>query len=161
MWPEFVHHLALHFPIVLSLTLAGIGVWSLRADTTELHALMRVLSWLTLGLTTVAVVSGILAAPGWFGGEGSQRLSHHRNLGLTTWAAVVLATFAYEHGVRFDSPDWRKFAVGVWCVAAFGVIGTGHWGGSEEHTDSVPWMQEEAAQTDDAHSAPDSTGSTR
>lgn len=149
MWPDFLHHLSLHFPIALSLVLAGVGLWTLRTDTHELQVVMRVIGWLALALTTVAVISGILAAPGWFGGEGSERLSHHRNLGLTTWVAALIATLGYEAGYRRDSTDWRRFAVGVWCVVAFGAIGTGHWGGSEEHTDVVPWLEEESTNAPD------------
>jgi hypothetical protein len=149
MWPDFIHHLSLHFPIVLTLVLAGVGVWSLRSETDELRTLIRSLGWIALAMTTVAVVSGILAAPGWFGGEGSDRLGHHRNLALTTWVVVLIATLGYDYGVRKDHSDWRKFAVGIWCVAAFGVIGTGHWGGSEEHTDVVPWMEAESSPDDD------------
>lgn len=166
MWPEFLHHLSLHFPIVLGLVLAAVGVWSWRSETPELRILMRVMGWIAFALTTAAVVSGIWAAPGWFGGEGSDRLAHHRNLGVTTWVVVAIAAFSYEHGFRNDSSDWRKFGVGLWCVVAFGVIGTGHWGGSEEHTDAVPWLEDEAAakEAGEAHSSPestDSTGSTR
>lgn len=142
MWPDFIHHLSLHFPIVLSLVLLGVGGWSLKHDTPELRAVVRVIGWIAVALTTVAVVSGILAAPGWFGGEGSQRLSHHRYLGLTTWVCALLAALAYERGQRLDERDWRALGVGLWCVVAFGAIGTGHWGGSEEHSEVVPWMDE-------------------
>ncbi|MGM0557186.1 MAG: hypothetical protein ACQEVA_12460 [Myxococcota bacterium] len=153
MWAEFIHHLSLHFPIVLALVLAGIGVWSWRSETPELRTLMRIIGWGAFAFTTVAVISGILAAPGWFGGDGSARLSHHRNLGVTVWFTALIAALGYEYGHRHDMSDWRKFAAGVWCVVAFGVIGTGHWGGSEEHTDSVPWLADEATEERPAHPA--------
>lgn len=144
MWPEFIHHITLHFPIVLALVIAGVGLWSLKDEAPQLRKFVRWVGWVCFAFTTVVVVSGIIAAPGWLGGDGSPDLSHHRNLGLTTWVVVAIATFGYEYGVREDIADWRKFAVGIWCVASFAVIGTGHWGGTEQHQDKLPWAVPEA-----------------
>lgn len=139
MWPSYLHHLSLHFPIVLTLALALVGVWSLRENAAPLHKLMRVGGWVCFAMTTVAAVSGIASAPGWFGGAGSEALSHHRSMGVTAWVVIALAAASYEWGVRRDISDWRNFAVGLWCVAAFAIIGTGHWGGSQLHPEEIPW----------------------
>jgi hypothetical protein len=143
MWPPFLHHITLHFPIVLALVLAAVGLWSLRDDTPQFRRFMRFGGWICFGFATVTAVSGILAAPGWFGGEGSQALSHHRNLGVTAWVVMAIAALSYEWGIRSGIEDWRKFAVGVWCVASFAVIGAGHWGGTERHPDELPWNAED------------------
>lgn len=139
MWPSFIHHLSLHFPIVLTIALALVGLWSLREDSAALRRLMRVGGWVCFAMTTLAAVSGIVSAPGWFGGAGSQALSHHRSLGVTAWAVIALAAGSYEWGMRKGIADWRNFAVGLWCVATFAVIGAGHWGGSERHPEEIPW----------------------
>ncbi len=142
---EFLHHLTLHFPIVLTLVWAVVGLWSLTDESETHRELLRWGGWLTAGLVTITVVSGILAAPGWFGGEGSEGLRDHRNLGLTSWVVIIIAAFGYELGVRLSQKALRIFAVGVWCVACFSVIGTGHWGGSELHPEPVPWLEEESS----------------
>lgn len=139
MKSSFIHHLSLHFPIVLAFVLAGVGLWSLREESAQLRRFMRVVGWACFGFVTVATVTGILAAPGWFGGDGSPALSHHRNLGVSVWVVMAIAAFSYEWGVRSAVADLRKFAVGVWCVAAFGVVGAGHWGGVDRHPDEIPW----------------------
>jgi hypothetical protein len=141
MWSEFLHHITLHFPIVLTLVIAGVGLWSLRDDIPQFQRFVRWVGWACFALTTLTVASGIIAAPGWFGGDGTPELSHHRWLGLTAWITMGLATVSYEWGVRESSDDWRKFAIGVWCVTAFAVIGTGHWGGTELHDDKLPWNE--------------------
>lgn len=147
MKPSFIHHLSLHFPIVLAFVLAGVGLWSLREDTPQLQRFMRVVGWVCFAFASVATVSGIMATPGWFGGDGSEALSHHRNLGVSTWVAMAIAAFSYEWGLRTKITDWRKFAVGVWCVAAFGVVGTGHWGGADRHPDEIPWRVDGVSKT--------------
>ncbi|MBA2664585.1 MAG: hypothetical protein H0U74_20025 [Bradymonadaceae bacterium] len=143
VWPEYLHHLSVHFPIVLAMVLAAIGLYSLKRDTPELRTLIRWTGWTTLALTTVALVSGIIAAPGWFGGDGSPELTHHRDLAITAWCTIALATYAYDHGHRHDIRDLRTFAITIWLVATFAVIGTGHWGGSTLHPESVPWAAQE------------------
>lgn len=145
MWSSFLHHLTLHFPIVLSMVLAVVGLWSLRADSAQFRQMMRVGGWICFALTTVAAISGIAAAPGWFGGDGSAGLAHHRSLGVTAWALIAIAAFSYEWGVQKGEGDWRKFAVGVWCLAVFAVVGAGHWGGTERHPEELPWTEVEAA----------------
>jgi hypothetical protein len=144
MWSEFLHHITLHFPIVLTLVIAGVGLWSLRDDIPQFQRFVRVVGWACFAATTVTVVSGILAAPGWFGGDGGAELAHHRNLGLTAWIVMGLASASYEWGIRDANDDWRSFAIGVWCVTAFAVFGTGHWGGTELHQDKLPWVDSEA-----------------
>ncbi len=139
MWPKYIHHITLHFPIVLSLVLAGIGVWSLKEDTPQFRRLIRWLGWACFLLTTTAVITGIIAAPGWFGGDGSHRLANHRNMGVTTWVVMGVATFCYDWGVRHKIDDFRTFAIGAWCVCAFAVIGTAHWGGTVAHKKEIPW----------------------
>lgn len=139
MWSEFLHHITLHFPIVLTLVVAGVGLWSLRDEIPQFQLFIRGVGWMCFAMTTVTVISGIIAAPGWFGGEGTAELSHHRNLGLTAWIVMGVAAFSYEKGIREAHTDWRKFGVGVWCVAAFAVVGAGHWGGTELHKDKLPW----------------------
>jgi hypothetical protein len=142
MWFEYLHHITVHFPIVLSMAMAAVGLYShLRADTPELHTVLRYGGWITLLFTSLAAISGIISAPGLLGGGGEADLSHHRNLGVATWIVVALGAYGYEQGVRRQYRDWRGFAVAMWCIAVFGVIGTGHWGGSGLHGDSVPWHQ--------------------
>lgn len=145
----FIHHLVLHFPIVLAFVLAAVGLWSVREETPQLRRFMRVGGWVCFGFVSVATVSGIIAAPGWFGGDGSPALSHHRNLGVSTWVVMALGAFSYEWGLRSEILDWRKFAVGVWCVGVFAVIGAGHWGGVDRHPDEIPWQVQGATYSSD------------
>ncbi len=151
MWAQYFHHITLHFPIVLTMVIAAVGVWSLKDDAPQLRFFLRWVGWACFAMTTVTVVAGIIAAPGWFGGEGTEALSHHRNLGVTTWVVMALAASSYEWGVRQGSSDWRKFAVGVWCVTVFSVIGTGHWGGTELHREDLPWTQDETPERSPDH----------
>jgi hypothetical protein len=148
MWAEFLHHLTLHFPIVLSMVVASVGLWSLRDDAPQLRAFVRWAGWICLAFTTVTVAAGVIAAPGLLGGEGPDALSHHRNLGVTTWVVTAIAAAGYEFGMRRGIDDWRKFGVGVWCVVVLGVIGTGHWGGTELHEDKLPWTEETGVEQD-------------
>jgi hypothetical protein len=146
----FLHHLTLHFPIVLTLIWAVVGVWSLLGDETPTHrTLIRWGGWITLALVTITVVSGLFAAPGWFGGEASEGLRDHRNLGLTTWCVILIATIGYHIGDTKEARPFRVFGIGIWLVAVFSVVGTGHWGGSELHPEPVPWLEsdEEASET--------------
>ena len=139
MWPEYLHHVLLHFPIVMSMALAALGVWTRHDEAPVVRSFLRGAGWITLALTSVAAISGILAAPGWLGGDGTTALRDHRDLGVTAWAVIALAAGAYEIGARQDERDWRMFAVAMWCVASVAVIGAGHWGGSTEHADVVPF----------------------
>jgi hypothetical protein len=143
MWSQFLHHLSLHFPIVLVFLLAGIGLWTwIEGETERLRRLLRVVGWCAFAATTATVVSGTWAAPGWLGGGGSEGLSHHRWMGWTTWCVVGLAAWMFERGERESRPDLRRLSIGLWCVATFSVMGTGHWGGAEEHPEVVPWLSE-------------------
>ena len=143
----YLHHLAIHVPITLSFALAAVGLYALRSTNWEeipavIDPILRYGGWLVALATTVAVVTGVVAAPGWFGGEDTVGLRHHRDLALTAWCVIVLAAYSYEKALRGGHPDWKKFAVGCWCVATFGVVGAAHWGGSELHTETVPWLEE-------------------
>lgn len=140
-WAVYLHHLTLHFPVVLTMVLAAVGVWSIYDETPQFRKLLRWGGWIAFGLTTVTVLSGLVTAPGWLGGGGSEGLSHHRSLGLMTWTVTGIAAWAYEKGVRLKSTDWRYFAAGAWCAASVSVIGTAHWGAAEEHPEAVPWLE--------------------
>ncbi|MFW5965982.1 MAG: hypothetical protein ACOCV2_00630 [Persicimonas sp.] len=149
MWSQFFHQVTLHFPIVLSLVIAAVGLWSFQDDAPQLRTLVRWAGWICFGITTVTVVAGLFAAPGFFGLEANEALSHHRNLGLTAWVVMGIATISYEWGIREESQDWRHFGVCVWCVTALAVIGAGHWGVTEEHRDSLPWVEEADVESKD------------
>lgn len=143
----YLHHLTVHFPIVLSFVLSGVGLYALATTDWEdvpevLDPVLRLGGWLAAAAATAAVVTGIVAAPGWFGGDDTVGLRHHRDLALTAWCIFLLAAYAYEKALGGGHPDWKKFAVGCWCVATFGIVGAAHWGGSELHTDLVPWLEE-------------------
>jgi len=144
MWAEYLHHVTVHFPLVLSIALAGVGLWSLHTDPTDqLDPVIRWGGWGAFALACVAVVSGVITAPGWFGGDGSVGLRHHRDLGLTSLSVFAFAAYTFETFARGGHRDWRRVAIGAWCVAAFSTIGTAHWGGSELHRDTVPWLEDE------------------
>ena len=147
MWAQYLHHITVHFPLVLAIVLGAIGLWSWSADRTDqLDPILRWGGWAALLFAVVAVISGIVTAPGWFGGEGSVGLRHHRDMGLTSLCVIGFAVWSFEAYARGGHPDWRQVAVGLWCVAAFSVIGTAHWGGSELHEDVVPWLEETEAE---------------
>lgn len=139
MWFEYLHHVTVHVPIVGSTILAGIGTYWVKTQSDELGNVVRWLGWATLLTTTVAVVSGIMAAPGDFGGDGPKVIADHRNLGLTTYWAMATGVVAFEWGRRAGSMPAQKFGALVWWAVLLGVIGTGHWGGSSLHSDIVPW----------------------
>ena len=136
MWPEFIHHLTLHFAIVLPMALAAVGTYEVRGERASLVPVVRWGGMLALTMTSLAVISGLIAG-GFSGGEPT--LQHHRYLGILTWIVVAMAAVGYDHGVRRDIGDLRTFGVGLWWVASFAVIGAGHWGGITEHTDVVPF----------------------
>ena len=138
-WLVYIHHTFLHAPIVLSFTWALIGLYTLSRGSKSIVSILRWGGWLTFALTSLTVLSGLVVAPGWLGGGGSEGLTHHRSLGLLSWTAVGIAAWGYDKGVRRDSADWRRFAVGVWCVASLSVVGAGHWGAAERHPEVVPW----------------------
>lgn len=139
MWPSFLHHISIHFPIVLSFVLAAVGAYSLVRDTEELRRVLWFGGWALCLMTTVAVVSGLWSAPGLLLGQGSSELLHHRDLGLTVWVVVGLACWSYHQGMRGGHRDFRRWAVALWWVASLGVIGAGHWGGSQLHPEALPF----------------------
>lgn len=143
MWATYLHHITVHFPLVLSIVLAAIGLWSWQADETDqLDPILRWGGWAAFGIACIATVSGIVTAPGWFGGDGSVGLRHHRDMALTTICVMGLAAYTFEKFATGGHPDLRQVAIGLWCVAAFSIIGTAHWGGSELHREAVPWLEE-------------------
>ncbi len=137
MWPEFIHHLTLHFAIVLPMVMAAIGTYAVRANQKALIPLLRWGGWITLVLTAITVIAGV-AAGGLSGGE--EVLKHHRYLGILTAAVVVLAAISFEQGVRRKIEDLRTFSVAMWWTASFSVIGAGHWGTLGEHADVIPGL---------------------
>lgn len=140
-WPEYIHHVSLHFPIVGSLFLAVVGVWWVKTDDIRLSVLIRWFGWFVFIMTSFAAISGIIAAPGILGGDGPQGLSDHRNMGVTLWCTAAVAAIGFEIGTRTHVAYVRKFAALCWCAAAFGAIGAGHWGGSALHSDKIPWQR--------------------
>lgn len=140
LWPEYIHHVSLHFPIAGSLLLACIGVWWVKTDDPTLGRLLRFAGWFVFGMTTAAAFSGIIAAPGILGGDGPQTLSDHRNMGVTLWCVAGVAAIAFEIGTRRNEAYLRRFAALCWCAAAFGAVGAGHWGGTALHSDKIPWQ---------------------
>jgi len=138
-WPPYLHHLTLHFPIALGVALGVLGAWHVRNDAPTLQTIVRWGGLATLLLTTVTVVTGLLAAPHAFGPEVPQVVGNHRNLGITTWCVMLVAVVAYEIGSRNGVRDLRRFGAICWTAAAIAAVGAGHWGGSAMHSDRIPW----------------------
>lgn len=136
MWSEFIHHLTLHFTIVLPMVLAAVGLYSVRTDGSSLQGLIRWTGIAAVGFTVITVASGLIAG-GFSGGEES--MQHHRYLGITTSLVIALAAWSYDRGVRTSSGDWRSFGVAIWWVATLSVIGAGHWGGLSIHAEVIPF----------------------
>ena len=136
MWPEYLHHLTLHFAIVLPMILAAGGLYARRTSGAELFPILRWMGHFTLAITAIAVATGLVAG-GFSGGEDS--LQHHRYLGILAFIAVAIAALSYDHGTRQDIADLRGYGVAIWWVAAFAVIGASHWGTIAEHSDIIPF----------------------
>ncbi len=136
---EYIHHVTVHVPLVASAIMAAIGTYWVLGQSKDVEPIVRWLGWGTLLVTTIAVVSGILSAPGDFGGDGPKVISDHRNLGLTTYWAMATGVIAFEWGRREKSLPAMKFGAIVWWAVLLGAIGTGHWGGSSLHSDVIPW----------------------
>ncbi len=139
MW-EYLHHITLHFPIVLTMVMAVSGWAAARSEAFQ-GAEVGV-SWLrwgghvTLGFTTVAVWSGLMSG-GFSGGE--EGLAHHRYLGVLAFLVIGVAAGSYEAGIRMGSRRLRDYGRTLWWVAVVAVIGAGHWGGKWVHGDVIPW----------------------
>ena len=140
MWVRYLHHLSTHFPIVMSFVLAIVGWWYVRRSDQLLATFLRWGGWATALLTTAAMASGVLSTPESWIADGTDALSHHRNLGLLVWAVVVLAASVFELGIQHQRLDVRKLGALLWSVCALAVLGAGHWGGSMMHSDRVPWQ---------------------
>lgn len=136
MWPEFLHHITLHFPIVLSLGLALIATFTPVADHPPLMEILRLGGLLTLGFALVAAGSGIAAA-GLSGGE--HLLVHHRYLGILATLTIALAALSVHVGHRQQNEDLTGFGRLTWWAAAFATTGTAHWGAWAEHPDAIPF----------------------
>ena len=137
MWAEILHHLTLHFPIVLTMVLAATGLYARRSEQGEaLLPLMRYGGLITLALTTVATVSGLIAG-GFTGGE--EALQHHRYLGILSFVVIAAAALSFEFGLRHQNRDLRTFGTYLWWIAVFAVIGAGFWGGLGAHGDLTPF----------------------
>jgi hypothetical protein len=136
MWPDFLHHVTLHFAIVLPMVMAVVGTYILARQTDSLDPLFRSGAWATLVATALAVLSGLFAG-GLSGGD--EYLEHHRYLGMLTFCVVLTATLAFEVGHRRQIEDFRRFGLAIWWVASFAVVGAGHFGGLAEHFDVVPF----------------------
>lgn len=135
MWAEYIHHLTLHFTIVMPMVLAAAGLYAVRREVSSLEQPLRWGGFAALGFAVLTAVSGLIAGDV-TGGEES--LQHHRYLGMLTLLVIALAAIGYHRGVRRASSRWRAFGVGVWWVASFSVIGAGHYGGLVVHADAVP-----------------------
>lgn len=142
MWPEFLHHLTLHFAIVLPMVMAALGTVALRpanlpvTPEAPLTFILRTGGALTFLATAAAVATG-LATAGFSG--GAEHLEHHRYLGILSFVVIFVAALAFEVGCRQDIDDLKRFGLRAWWIATFAVIGAGHFGGLGEHLDSVPF----------------------
>lgn len=139
MWSEYIHHLCLHFPIVGSLFLFGVSLLYVKSPAENLETILRIGGWITAVLSLSAMVSGIIAAPGWLGGDGPLELDHHRNMGLMVGVLALAAAASFEIGIRKDVDYLKRYGAVTWFAVFLGALGTGHWGGSVVHSDRVPW----------------------
>lgn len=143
MWDAYIHHITVHFPIVMSFVLAVVGAWYVRTEDGRLFQFVRVAGGLTVAITLVAVVSGLFTAQEFWVEDGPSVLEHHRNLGITVFCVMLTAAIAVEWGHRAAEIKAVKFGALLWIAAAFGVLGAGHWGGLGMHSDRVPWDRSE------------------
>ena len=125
----FIHHLLIHFPVVLlvvAATLGGLG-WKLKRD--ELSTVSRYA--LALGAITgiVAAIAGWIASHQNFGESQTQAVELHRNAALFAVAvAGVGAILAFRRKSKADLTP--AFAA----VAAIAVGVAAHLGGSMVHS---------------------------
>jgi hypothetical protein len=142
MWADYLHHLFLHFPIAGSLLLSIAAFFYLRREESDGSDLLALLTWggrLVTTCTVLAMVTGIVAAPGWLGGDGPLELDHHRNMGLTVACVAIGTTTCFELGLRQNNRYLLRLGSVLWFAVFFGAVGTGHWGGSVVHSDRIPW----------------------
>ena len=132
----FIHHITLHFAIVLPMVLAVTGLYALRTKTQALLPLLRWGGHATFAITVVTAVTGLLAG-GLTGGE--ETLQHHRYLGILTTVTVAIAALSFDAGMRRDEPRLRAFGISIWWVASLATVGASHWGILAEHADVVPF----------------------
>lgn len=125
-----LHMLTVHFPIALWLLLAVLIIhprWRRRGEV------LRPLGWLALGVTALAVVTGLVYVDEHgFQGRGAVIIDRHRLLGLASLAAggVAMAIVA----VRGKTADGLPSGAAVLAlIAAVGVGATGHYGGLSVH----------------------------
>lgn len=139
MWSAYLHHIFLHFSLVLPFVTAAIG-FALRDRGGSERVLVRWLGWTAFGATSIVAVTGLVAAEYT---EPIQNPTHmlpdHRNLGITGWVATLIAAWSVEYGWRHEIEDSHLFGLGVWLVAGFVLIGAAHWGSGRLHAEIIPW----------------------
>ncbi len=144
----WLHHITLHFPIVLAFVLAALGVYTVKRDLPVLWTLMIWTSRAAALMTSVAAISGLLAAQALWTDDGPYVLIHHRNLGLLGWAASLAAFGGLEWGRIENEPRAMRFGALCWIAVALAMLGAGHWGGSGLHNDIIPWNTDHPGITD-------------
>lgn len=137
MWPEFLHHITLHFPIVLTLVLAATATFAPHEDNQDVLQLLRYGGLFTLGVTVITAASGLVAA-GFSGGDST--LEHHRYLGILATLTIALAALSVEIGCRTENKDLRSFGLLTWWAAALATVGAAHWGSWAEHPEIIPFL---------------------
>lgn len=141
MWDSYLHNITIHFPIVMSMVLAAVGVWYVRSEADTLRDFIRFGGAITLGITLVAAVSGLLTAQMYWTEEGPEVLIHHRNLGLLLTSVMIAAVGCFEYGVRKSESALKKLGALLWIACVLAAVGVGHWGGSGVHSDTIPWQK--------------------
>lgn len=136
MWPEFLHHITLHFPIVLSLGLAITGHLARTRGSDDLLSLTHYAGLFTLAITLLTAFSGFAAA-GLSGGD--PLLIHHRYLGSLAAITIAIATLSVHFGIRRNIPDLTSFGLLSWWAAALATTGAAHWGSLAEHPELIPF----------------------
>lgn len=139
----WIHHLSLHFPIALSFVLAAFGIYTLKRDEDSLWTALVWGSRFAFLTTSVAAISGLLAARELWTEDGPHVLIHHRNLGLLVWACAGAAFAGLEWGRHEGEKKAMKFGALAWIAVSVAVLGAGHWGGWGIHHDVLPWDVED------------------
>ena len=137
----WLHHLTLHFPIALSFALAAFGVFTLRRDEPVLWEVLLWASRFAFLMTTLAAISGLVAAQDYWTEDGPYVLIHHRNLGILAWASSAAAFGGLEWGRIDKEKRAMQFGALCWIAVAAAMIGAGHWGGYGIHHDIIPWAE--------------------